>query len=212
MDMRGPLILLTIRPNTWADEENLRRGLLQITADDPTVSVSADDETNGTVIGAIGEVQLEIVLDRLKREFNVEANVGKPQVSYKERLTRPAAGEMKYARQTGGRGRYAHVSIRVFPGEPGTGYVFENDSGPGSIPRGFIEPIEKGIKDACTRGVLAGWPIDDVRVLLYDGSYHDADSSDEAFRIAGAMAFQEAARKAQPVLLEPIMRIEVAAP
>ena len=146
----------------------------------------------------MGELHLEIIVDRLKREFNVEASVGKPQVAYKETLTRPADGEMKYAKQTGGRGQYGHAKIHLFPGEPGTGYIFENEIVGGSIPKEFIKPIDEGIKEALTRGVLAGYPVDDVRIELYDGSYHDVDSSEMAFKIAGSMAFQDAAKKAKP--------------
>ena len=164
------------------------------------------------MISGIGELHLEIIVDRLKREFSVEALVGKPQVAYKETLTRPADGEMKYAKQTGGRGQYGHAKIHVYPGEPGTGYIFENGIVGGAIPKEFIKPIDEGIKEALTRGVLAGYPIDDVKVELYDGSYHDVDSSEMAFKIAGSMAFKEALRKAKPVLLEPIMSVEVTTP
>src|SRR5213078_4558871 len=161
------------------------------------------------IIAGMGELHLEIIVDRLKREFNVEATVGKPQVAYKETLTRPADGEMKYAKQTGGRGQYGHVKIHLYPGEPGTGYVFENEIVGAAIPKEFIKPVDEGIKEALTRGVLAGYPIDDVRIELYGGSFHDIDSSEQAFKIAGSMAFQDAAKKAQPVLLEPIMSVEV---
>src|SRR5204862_386980 len=164
------------------------------------------------IIAGMGELHLEIIVDRLKREFSVEATVGKPQVAYKETLTRPADGEMKYAKQTGGRGQYGHVKIHLYPGEPGSGYIFENETTGGSIPKEFIKPVDEGIKEALTRGVLAGYPIDDVRIELYDGSYHDVDSSEMAFKIAGSMAFQDAAKKAKPVLLEPVMRVEVVVP
>ena len=160
----------------------------------------------------MGELHLEIIVDRLKREFAVEATVGKPQVAYKETLTRPADGEMKYAKQTGGRGQYGHVKIHLYPGEPGTGYIFENEVTQGAIPKEFIKPIDEGIKEALTRGVLAGYPIDDVRIELYDGSYHDVDSSEVAFKIAGSMAYQDAAKKARPILKEPIMDVEVVVP
>ena len=180
--------------------------------EDPTFRVKTDEQTGQVVIAGMGELHLEIIVDRLKREFNVEASVGKPQVAYKETLTRPADGEMKYAKQTGGRGQYGHVKIHLFPGEPGTGYVFENEIVGAAIPKEFIKPVDEGIKEALTRGVLAGYPIDDVRIELYDGSYHDVDSSEMAFKIAGSMAFQDAAKKAKPVLLEPIMRVEVVVP
>ncbi|HEX6975699.1 MAG TPA: elongation factor G, partial [Vicinamibacterales bacterium] len=212
MDFPEPVIQLAIEPKTKADQEKLGQGLQKLMAEDPTFRVATDQATGQTVISGMGELHLEIIVDRLKREFNVEATVGRPQVAYKETLTRPADGEMKYAKQTGGRGQYGHAKIHVFPGEPGTGYIFENKIVGGSIPREFIKPVDEGIKEALTRGVLAGYPIDDVRVELYDGSYHDVDSSEMAFKIAGSMAFQDAAKKAKPVLLEPVMRVEVVVP
>jgi len=212
MDFPEPVIALAIEPKTKSDQEKLGVGLSKLMAEDPTFRVKTDDQTGQVVISGMGELHLEIIVDRLKREFNVEASVGKPQVAYKETLTRPADGEMKYAKQTGGRGQYGHAKIHLFPGEPGTGYVFENKVTQGSIPREFIKPIDEGIKEALTRGVLAGYPIDDVRIELYDGSYHDVDSSEMAFKIAGSMAFQDAAKKAKPVLLEPVMRVEVVVP
>jgi elongation factor G len=212
MDFPEPVISLAIEPKTKADQEKLGTGLGKLMAEDPTFRVNTDQQTAQTIIRGMGELHLEIIVDRLKREFNVEATVGKPQVAYKETLTRPADGEMKYAKQTGGRGQYGHVKIHVYPGEPGTGYVFEDEIVGGSIPKEFIKPVMEGIKEALTRGVLAGYPIDDVRVELYDGSYHDVDSSEMAFKIAGSMAFQDAAKKAKPVLLEPVMRVEVVVP
>jgi elongation factor G len=212
MDFPEPVISLAIEPKTKADQEKLGTGLQKLMAEDPTFRVNTDTQTGQTIIRGMGELHLEIIVDRLKREFNVEASVGKPQVAYKETLTRPADGEMKYAKQTGGRGQYGHAKIHVYPGAPGTGYVFENEIVGGAIPKEFIKPIDEGIKEALTRGVLAGYPIDDVRVELYDGSYHDVDSSEMAFKIAGSMAFQDAAKKAKPVLLEPIMRVEVVVP
>ncbi len=212
MDFPEPVISLAIEPKTKVDQEKLGTGLQKLMAEDPTFRVNTDIQTGQTIIRGMGELHLEIIVDRLKREFNVEASVGKPQVAYKETLTRPADGEMKYAKQTGGRGQYGHAKIHVYPGAPGTGYVFENEIVGGSIPKEFIKPIDEGIKEALTRGVLAGYPIDDVRVELYDGSYHDVDSSEMAFKIAGSMAFQDAAKKAKPVLLEPIMRVEVVVP
>jgi elongation factor G len=212
MDFPEPVISLSIEPKTKADQEKLGQGLGKLMAEDPTFRVKTDQATGEVVISGMGELHLEIIVDRLKREFNVEASVGRPQVAYKETLTRPADGEMKYAKQTGGRGQYGHAKIHVFPGEPGTGYLFENKISGGSIPKEFIKPIDEGIKEALTRGVLAGYPIDDVRVELYDGSYHDVDSSEMAFKIAGSMAFQDAAKKAKPVLLEPVMRVEVVVP
>ena len=212
MDFPEPVISLAIEPKTKADQEKLGQGLGKLMAEDPTFRVKTDQATGEVVIAGMGELHLEIIVDRLKREFNVEASVGRPQVAYKETLTRPADGEMKYAKQTGGRGQYGHAKIHLFPGEPGSGYVFENKISGGSIPKEFIKPIDEGIKEALTRGVLAGYPVDDVRIELYDGSYHDVDSSEMAFKIAGSMAFQDAAKKAKPVLLEPVMRVEVVVP
>jgi elongation factor G len=212
MDFPEPVISLSIEPKTKADQEKLGLGMQKLMAEDPTFRVKTDQQTGEVVISGMGELHLEIIVDRLKREFNVEATVGRPQVAYKETLTRAADGEMKYAKQTGGRGQYGHAKIHLYPGEPGSGYIFENEISGGSIPREFIKPIDEGIKEALTRGVLAGYPIDDVRIVLYDGSYHDVDSSEMAFKIAGSMAFQDAAKKAKPILLEPVMRVEVVVP
>jgi elongation factor G len=212
MDFPEPVISLAIEPKTKSDQEKLGVGLAKLMGEDPTFRVKTDEQTGQVVIAGMGELHLEIIVDRLKREFNVEASVGKPQVAYKETLTRPADGEMKYAKQTGGRGQYGHVKIHLYPGEPGTGFIFENEVTQGSIPKEFIKPIEQGIKEALTRGILAGYPVDDVRIELYDGSYHDVDSSEMAFKIAGSLAFQDAAKKAKPVLLEPVMRVEVVVP
>jgi elongation factor G len=212
MDFPEPVISLAIEPKTKGDQEKLGQGLAKLMAEDPTFRVNTDEQTGQVVIRGMGELHLEIIVDRLKREFGVEASVGKPQVAYKETLTRPADGEMKYAKQTGGRGQYGHVKIHLFPGAPGTGYVFENEIVGGVIPKEYIKPVDEGIKEALTRGVLAGYPIDDVRIELYDGSFHEVDSSEMAFKIAGSMAFQDAAKKAKPVLLEPIMRVEVVVP
>jgi elongation factor G len=212
MDFPEPVIQLAIEPKTKADQEKLGAGLQKLMAEDPTFRVNTDPQTAQTVIAGMGELHLEIIVDRLKREFNVEATVGRPQVAYKETLTRAADGEMKYAKQTGGRGQYGHVKIHLFPGDPGTGYVFQNKISGGSIPREYIKPVDEGIKEALTRGVLAGYPIDDVRIELYDGSFHEVDSSEMAFKIAGSMAFQDAAKRARPVLLEPVMKVEVVVP
>jgi elongation factor G len=212
MDFPEPVISLAIEPRTKADQEKLGQGLQKLMAEDPTFRVTTDHQTGQTVIAGMGELHLEIIVDRLKREFSVEASVGKPQVAYKETLTRAADGDGRYVRQTGGRGQYGHARIHLFPGEPGTGYVFENAIVGGAIPREFIKPIDEGIREALTRGVLAGYPIDDVRVVLYDGSFHVVDSSELAFKIAGSLAFQDAAKRARPVLLEPVMRVEVVVP
>jgi elongation factor G len=212
MAVQRPVISLAIEPKTKTDQEKLGVGLQKLMAEDPTFRVTTDQQTGQVIIHGMGELHLEIIVDRLKRDFAVEATVGKPQVAYKETLTRNADGEMKYAKQTGGRGQYGHVKIHLYPGEPGSGYIFDNETSGGSIPKEFIKPIEEGIREAMARGVLAGYSIDDVRIELYDGSYHDVDSSEMAFKIAGSMAFQDAARKARPVLLEPIMRVEVVVP
>jgi elongation factor G len=207
-----PVISLAIEPKTKADQEKLGQGLAKLMAEDPTFRVKSDPETGQTVISGMGELHLEIIVDRLKREFNVEASVGKPQVAYKETFTRASDGEGRYIKQTGGRGQYGHAKIKLLPREPGQGFEFVNNVVGGSIPREFIKPIEEGIKEALTTGVLAGYPVDDVAVELYDGSYHDVDSNEMAFKIAGSMAFKDAAQKAKPVLLEPVMRVEVVVP
>jgi elongation factor G len=212
MDFPEPVISLAIEPKTKTDQEKLGVGLAKLMAEDPTFRVKTDDQTGQVVIAGMGELHLEIIVDRLKREFGVDASVGKPQVAYKETLTRPADGEIRYAKQTGGRGQFAEVKIHLFPGEPGTGYIFENGVKGGAIPKEFIKPVDEGIKEALLRGVLAGYPIDDVKIELYDGKHHDVDSSEMAFKIAGSMAFQDAAKKAKAVLLEPVMRVEVVVP
>ncbi len=212
MDFPEPVISLAIEPKTRADQEKLGMGLGKLMAEDPTFRVKTDDQTGQVVIAGMGELHLEIIVDRLKREFNVEATVGRPQVAYKETLTCLAEGEGRYIKQTGGRGQYGHAKIRLIPRQPGEGYEFINETVGGSIPKEFIKPIDQGIREAMTTGVLAGYPVDDVAVELYDGSYHDVDSSEMAFKIAGSMAFKNAAKRAKPVLLEPVMRVEVVVP
>jgi len=212
MDFPEPVISLAIEPKTKADQEKLSQGLAKLMAEDPTFRVKTDKETGQVVIDGMGELHLEIIVDRLKREFGVEASVGQPQVAYKETLTRASEGEGRYIKQTGGRGQYGHARIRLAPREPGQGFEFVNGIVGGVIPREYIKPIEEGIKEAMTTGVLAGYPVDDVSIELYDGSYHDVDSSEMAFKVAGSMAFKDAAHKAKPVLLEPVMRVEVVVP
>ena len=212
MDFPAPVISLAIEPKTKNDQEKLGLGLAKLMAEDPTFRVNTDEQTGQVVIAGMGELHLEIIVDRLKREFSVEASVGKPQVAYKETLTCPADGEGRYIRQTGGRGQYGHVKIHLYPEEPGGGYTFKNQIVGGAIPREFIKPVDEGIREALTRGILAGYPLDDVRIELYDGSFHQVDSSEVAFKIAGSMAFQDAAKKAKPVLLEPVMRVEIVVP
>jgi elongation factor G len=212
MDFPEPVIALAIEPKTKADQEKLGQGLQKLMAEDPTFRVKSDTDTGQTVISGMGELHLEIIVDRLKREFNVEASVGKPQVAYKETLTRPAEGVGRYVKQTGGRGQYGHAEVKLTPRQPGEGFEFVNGITQGTIPREYIKPIEEGIKEAMTTGVLAGYPVDDVKVELFFGSYHDVDSNEMAFKIAGSMAFKDAAQKAKPVLLEPVMRVEVVVP
>jgi elongation factor G len=212
MEFPEPVISLAIEPKTKADQEKLGQGMAKLMAEDPTFRVRTDEQTGQVVIAGMGELHLEIIVDRLKREFSVEASVGKPQVAYKETLTMPADGDGRFVRQTGGRGQYGHAKVRLIPLPPGSGYQFESKIIGGSVPREYIKPIDQGIQEALTRGVLAGYPIDDVRIELYDGSYHDVDSSEMAFKIAGSLAFQDAAKKARPVLLEPVMRVEVVVP
>jgi elongation factor G len=212
MTFPEPVISLAIEPKTKADQEKLGQGMAKLMAEDPTFRVRTDEQTGQVVIAGMGELHLDIIVDRLKREFSVEASVGKPQVAYKETLTAPAQGHGRFVRQTGGRGQFGEAKIRLIPLPPGTGYQFENEIVGGAVPKEYIKPIDQGIQEALTRGVLAGYPIDDVRIELYDGSYHEVDSSEMAFKIAGSMAFQDAAKKARPVLLEPVMRVEVVVP
>ncbi|MGH9329217.1 MAG: elongation factor G, partial [Vicinamibacterales bacterium] len=212
MDFPEPVISLAIEPKTKADQEKLGQGLQKLMAEDPTFRVRTDQQTGQTIIAGMGELHLEIIVDRLKREFSVEASVGRPQVAYKETVTRPAEAEGKWIRQTGGRGQYGHAKIRIAPRKPGEGYEFVNKIIGGAVPKEYIKPIDEGIREAMTTGVLAGYPMDDVAVELYDGSYHDVDSSEMAFKFAGSIAFKEAAHRAKPVLLEPVMRVEVVVP
>jgi elongation factor G len=207
----APVIALAVEPKTKSDQEKLSAGLAKLMQEDPTFKVETDPDTLQTKISGMGELHLEIIVDRLKREFNVEANVGKPQVAYKETVRKTAKGEGKYIKQTGGKGQYGHCKIELEPA-PGEGFVFENDVTGGSIPKEFIKPIEMGIREALDRGIMAGYPVVDVKVRLWDGSYHDVDSNEMAFKIAGSMAFQDAAKKAHPILLEPIMKVEVVTP
>ncbi|NBO65427.1 MAG: elongation factor G [Acidobacteria bacterium] len=212
MEFPTPVISLAIEPKTRQDQEKLGIGLGKLAQEDPSFRVSTDQETNQTIISGMGELHLEIIVDRLKREYNVEANVGKPQVAYRETIRRPAKGEEKYARQTGGRGQYGHVVIEIEPNEPGSGFEFNNKIVGGVIPREYIPAVEKGIVQAMEGGVLAGYEMVDVRVNLIFGSYHEVDSSEMAFKIAGSIAFKTAAKAASPALLEPVMKVEVVTP
>ncbi len=212
MNFPEPVIAVAIEPKTKADQEKMGMALGKLMQEDPTFKVHTDRETGQTIIRGMGELHLEIITDRLVREFNVGANIGKPQVAYREAITREAQGEGRFIRQTGGHGQYGHCKIRIKPAEPGHEFVFENQIRAGSIPKEFIKPIEQGIKEALETGVLAGYPTTGVLVELYDGSYHDVDSSEVAFKIAGSMAYQDAAKKARPIIKEPIMEVEVVVP
>ena len=212
IEFPNPVIALAIEPRTKADQEKLGQGLAKLTREDPTFRVKTDDETGQVVISGMGELHLEIIVDRLRREFGVAAAVGRPQVAYREALTKAAEADGRYVKQTGGRGQYGHVKLRVAPGQPGDGFVFKNEIFGGAVPKEFIGSIEDGVREAITTGVLAGYAIEDVSVTLYDGSSHDVDSSEVAFKIAASMAFRSAARRASPVLLEPVMKVEVVVP
>ncbi|EKD33072.1 MAG: hypothetical protein ACD_76C00094G0003 [uncultured bacterium] len=207
-----PVISVAIEPKTKADQEKMGIALSKLSEEDPTFIVHTDDETLQTIISGMGELHLEIIVDRMKREFHVEANVGRPQVSFKETIHGTGEGECKYVRQTGGRGQYGHCLLRVEKGEVGSGFVFEDDIKGGAIPREYIPAVEKGVKEAMDRGVLAGYPMIDIKVVLFDGTYHEVDSSEAAFKIAGSLAFQEAVKKAGLFLLEPVMSVEVTTP
>ena len=212
MEFPEPVMSVAIEPKTKADQEKLSQSLSKLTQEDPSFKVSFNEETNQTIISGMGELHLEIIVDRLLREFKVGANVGKPQVAYKETIRVAAKAEGKFIRQTGGRGQYGHVLVEIEPLEPGKGFEFENKIVGGSIPREYVPAVHKGIKEAADRGILAGYPVVDIKAKLYDGSYHEVDSSEMAFKIAGSMAFKEAAKKAKPVLLEPVMGIEIVTP
>ena len=207
-----PVIDVAIEPKTKADQEKLGEALQRLSEEDPTFRVSTNEETGQTIISGMGELHLEIIVDRMKREFRVEANVGKPQVAYKETITKKVEAEGKFIRQSGGRGQFGHVWIEIEPNEKGKGFEFENDIVGGTVPREYIKPTEEGIMEAMKNGVLAGYPVEDVKVRLFDGSFHAVDSSEMAFKIAGSMAFKEGARRAGAAILEPIMAVEVVTP
>jgi len=213
MNFPDPVIAVAIEPKTKGDQEKMGVALAKLMQEDPTFKVHTDKETNQTIIRGMGELHLEIIVDRLVREFNVAANVGKPQVAYREAITRAADADGKFVRQSGGKGQYGHVKMRFEPIKDGSkDFEFVNDIVGGSIPREFIKPVEQGIKEAMEKGILAGYPMTGVRAILYDGSYHDVDSSEMAFKIAGSLAFQEGAKKAGPILLEPMMDVEAVTP
>ncbi|HEY9233234.1 MAG TPA: elongation factor G [Blastocatellia bacterium] len=212
LEFPAPVIAQAIEPKTRQDQEKLGIGLQRLAAEDPSFKVATDQETGQTIISGMGELHLEIIVDRLKREFGVDANVGRPQVAYRETITRAAEGVGKFVRQTGGRGQYGHAEVKIEPSEPGVGFEFVNAIVGGVVPREYVKPVEQGIKEALEGGVLAGYEMVDVKATLHYGSYHEVDSSEMAFKIAGSMAFKDAAAKARPILLEPIMRVEVVAP
>jgi len=207
-----PVIAIAIEPKTKADQEKLGTSLAKLASEDPSFRVRTDEETGQTIISGMGELHLEIIVDRMMREFKVEANVGKPQVAYRETVTKKVKVEGKFVRQSGGRGQYGHVWLEVEPQEPGKGYEFVDAIKGGVVPREYIPAVDKGIQEAMDTGVLAGFPVVDFKVTLVDGSYHEVDSSEMAFKIAGSMGFKEGCQKAGPVLLEPIMSVEVVVP
>jgi len=213
MEFPEPVISVAIEPKTQVDQDKLSNGLLKLADEDPTFRVHTDQETNQVIISGMGELHLEIIVDRLRREFSVDANIGRPQVAYRETIrNRANKVEGKFVRQTGGRGQYGHVVINIEPGVPGSGFVFEDKIVGGKIPREYISSVEAGLKDALDTGTLGGFPIIDLRVELIDGSYHDVDSNEMAFKVAGGMALREGVRRSKPVLLEPVMDVEVVTP
>ena len=212
MEFPEPVISVAVEPRTKVDQEKMGLALQRLAKEDPSFRVHTDQESGQTIISGMGELHLEIIVDRMKREFKVEANVGKPQVAYRETIRGTVEQEGKFVRQSGGRGQYGHVWIKMEPLESGKGYEFVNGIIGGVVPREFIPAIDKGIQEAMTGGVIAGYPAVDVKITLFDGSYHDVDSNEMAFKIAGSMAFKEGFRNAKPVLLEPIMKVEVVTP
>jgi len=207
-----PVIKIAVEPKTKADQEKMGVALVRLAEEDPTFRVETDEETNQVLISGMGELHLDIIVDRMKREFDVEANIGKPQVSYRETITANAEAEHKYSKQSGGRGQYGHCYLRVEPNEPGAGHEFVDEVKGGVIPREFIPAVEKGVKEAVLSGILAGYPMVDIKATVYDGSYHEVDSSEVAFKMAAIFAFKEACQKAKPVLMEPLMKVEVVTP
>jgi elongation factor G len=213
MTFPEPVISVAVEPKSKADQDKLSSGLARLADEDPTFRVTSDEETGQTLISGMGELHLEIIVDRLKREFSVDANVGRPQVAYRETASRPVEKvQGRFVRQTGGSGQYGDAVINLYPQEPGAGYEFEDKIVGGKIPKEYIPAVNAGIKEAMGSGVLAGYPVVDVKVQLIDGSYHDVDSSERAFKIAGSMAFKDAMKRAKPVLLEPVMAVEVTTP
>ena len=212
MEFPEPVIAVAVEPKTKADQEKMGIALQKLAQEDPSFRVKTDEESGQTIISGMGELHLEIIVDRMKREFNVEANVGAPQVAYRECIRKPVDQESKFVRQSGGRGQYGHVYLKIEPQEAGKGYEFINEIVGGAIPKEYIPAVDKGIQEQMLNGVIAGYPVEDVKVTLYDGTFHDVDSSEMAFKIAGSMGFKEGAKKADPALLEPVMRVEVVTP
>lgn len=212
MEFPEPVISVAVEPKTKADQEKMGNALQRLAEEDPTFRVHTDPESNQTIISGMGELHLDIIVDRMRREFNVECTVGKPQVAYRETIRKSVESEGKFIRQTGGHGQYGHCWLRLEPQEAGKGFTFENAVVGGVIPKEFINPIQTGVEAAMQDGVVAGYPMVDIKVTVYDGSYHDVDSSEMAFKIAGSMAFKDGAKKADPVLLEPYMSVEVDVP
>jgi len=207
-----PVISQAVEPKTKADQEKMGIALSRLAQEDPSFRVKTDEETGQIIMSGMGELHLEILVDRMKREYSVEANVGAPQVAYRETIRKSVEQEGKHAKQSGGKGQFGHVWLRIEPGEVGSGYVFQNEIVGGSVPKEFIPAVDKGLKDAIKNGVMAGYPVVDVRISLFDGSYHEVDSSEIAFRLAASMAFKEGCQKANPVILEPIMLVDVETP
>jgi elongation factor G len=212
MEFPEPVISVAVEPKTKVDQEKMGFALQRLAKEDPSFRVHTDAESGQTIISGMGELHLEIIVDRMKREFKVDANVGKPQVAYRETIKESVESEGKFVRQSGGRGQYGHVWLKIEPQESGKGYNFVNGIVGGAVPREFIPAVDKGVQEAVQTGVIAGYPIVDVKVTIFDGSFHDVDSNEMAFKIAGSMGFKEGFRKANPVLLEPIMKVEVVTP
>ena len=212
MEFPEPVISIAVEPKTKDDQEKMGLALGKLAQEDPSFRVSTDEESNQTIISGMGELHLDIIVDRMKREFNVEATIGKPQVAYRETIRKPIEQEAKYVKQSGGKGQYGHVWLKIEPQEPGKGYEFVNQIVGGAIPKEFIGPVDKGVIEQMENGVIGGYPVVDVKVTLFDGSFHDVDSSEVAFKVAGSQAFKEGAKKANPVLLEPVMKVEAVTP
>ncbi len=212
MEFPEPVISIAVEPKTKDDQEKMGLALGKLAQEDPSFRVTTDEESNQTIISGMGELHLDIIVDRMKREFNVEATIGKPQVAYRETIRKPVEQEAKYVKQSGGKGQYGHVWLKLEPQEPGKGYEFINEIVGGAIPKEFIGPVDKGVVEQMENGVIGGYPVVDVKVTLYDGSFHDVDSSEVAFKVAGSQAFKEGAKKASPVLLEPVMKVEAVTP